>query len=185
MTQMLRNLVRRLMSRVYLDETVVLLEHRARTAQASPARIVRANQANIADVLMFQDRRYLRAFRRFLASGDLGYLGYLGDRCVHRSWVRLGPRRVQLHKFAALTLRPGEAFIEYCETAPEARGRNIYAHVLCRVVEDLGPGTRVLISTNERNGASLRGIGKAGFIPLEKVRVRVLLGIVSRRRCLA
>lgn len=121
----------------------------------------------------------IEAFRAFLARGDLGFYGYLDGRVVHRAWVRLGPVRVPTwHTFAPLDLREGEAWIHFCETAPEARGKGIYPAVLGAIVQRLHEsGTReVVIATEETNAASRHGIEKAGFAPWCRIHVSIAFG---------
>lgn len=126
----------------------------------------------------------IEEFRSFLARGDLGFYGYVEGRVVHRAWVRPGPVRVPTwHSFAPLDIGENEAWIHYCETAPEARGKGIYPAVLGEVVARLRKAgtTRCTIGTEASNLASRRGIEKAGFEPWCTLRIVVLFGgLVTR-----
>lgn len=166
----------RILRRLFWFGTVVLFEHRNAVSVGSPCTVVAASQENLADLLEFESPRQLEVYRDFLSRGDRGYLGYLEGRCVHRSWVQMGPRQVRLFRRLSYALGAGEAYVHYCETAPEARGKNVYPAVLARVAEELGGSRRLLIATTVSNPASVRGIEKAGFVPVRRYRVAVVLG---------
>ena len=123
-------------------------------------------------------------FEAFLARGDCGYYGYLGDRVVHRSWLVRGPGIMRLwRRFGEWAVREGEAYIHYCETAPEARGHAIYPAALSRIANDTAAqGTRRLfIATEAENPASQRGIERAGFVECARVTVHVRFGVGSQK----
>src|SRR5262245_58155971 len=104
---------------LYINDTVVVFRYCRGHEPISSVTIRQADPSNITDVLSFQPKRYVDIFRQFLASGHAGYLAYMGGRCIHRSWVVPGPNEVRLHPFLSLHLRADDAFIHYCETAPE------------------------------------------------------------------
>lgn len=164
-------------SRLYVNETIILLQHRTQTSQTSQAEVVYADEGNVSDVLRFDPRRNVRIFREFLSRGDRGYFAYLNGVCVFRMWIEHGPRTVYLHPLVSMGLRENEVFIHSGKTAPEARGKNVFPHALCRAVEDFR-GSAIFVSVMERNSASLRGLTKAGFAPIEKMRLVVFLGII-------
>ena len=165
-------------TRFWLDETVVLLLHKTSITQHSPSQIVPATSTNISDILSFQPERKLDIVRKAMAKGDEGYLAYINGKCVHRSFVSRGPQRVLLHKFIPMEIGAGEIFIHLCETDPEARGKNIFAHVLSKIAADFA-GKKIWISADENNRSSLRSMEKAGFVPFEKKRIVVILGFKS------
>lgn len=143
----------------------------------SPAVIKYATESNLADILTFQNRRYVDVFKNFLSIGDRGYFAYVDGRCVHRSWIKHTPQTVNLHWALPMKLKRNESFIHYCETAPSARGMNIYPAVLSRICNDFREKTSILISCNAKNSASIRGIEKAGFRERERVQVLIIMGI--------
>lgn len=148
--------------------------------QTSKADIVPANEENIKDVLNFQDSKYIDIFREFIKSGDIGYLGYLDGKCIHRSWVVCTPQIVNLHRFLKMRLLSDEAFIHYCETAEYARGKNIYPHVLTEIVDNFlsfKEKKTIYISADSKNLPSIKGIEKAGFEKIAKIGILVILGI--------
>ena len=169
-------------SRIYINETVILFKSFKNIIQTSPAKIVQANYNNLVDILTFQDSKYLKIFRNFLDNGDKGYFAYLNGRCVHRSWVQFGEREVSLAPFIKRKIKQDEAYIHYCETAPEARGKNIYPAVLSRIVNDFKDKYKnIYISTNIKNIASRKGIEKAGFRERERVHLLIIFGIKIKR----
>lgn len=184
---MIRNIVKRgynfLNSRIYVNETTILFESFKNIIQESPAKIVQANYDNLVDILTFQDSKYLKIFKNFLDNGDKGYFAYLNGKCVHRSWAQFGEKEVTLlAPFIKRKIKQNEAYIHYCETAPEARGKNIYPAVLSRIVNDFKDKYKnIYISTNIKNIASRRGIEKAGFKEIEKIRIIVILGIKIKK----
>lgn len=163
--------------RIYVNEKIILFQHQKHTNQKSPATIVEANKDNVKDILAFQDKRYLKVFNHFLEIGDKGYFAYLNGKCVHRSWVKHKPQYVSLHSLLSIPLNYNEVFIHYCETAPDARGKNIYPHVLSRIASDFKDRSRILISVNEKNISSIKGVKKAGFVEIEHYRLIVIFGI--------
>ncbi|NQT71765.1 MAG: hypothetical protein HQ553_03220 [Chloroflexi bacterium] len=150
-------------SRIFTRETILLFQHKEQKQVDVPVEVIYASKNNLRDILTFQDERYIKVFERFLNQGDQGYFAYLEGQCVHRSWVRKGPSIIKLHPVLNTKLDQGEVFIHYCETAPMARGRNIFPFVLLRIVKDFPDQNRVLISVNSKNNSSIRGIVKAGF----------------------
>lgn len=183
---MIKNIVKRgysfLTSRIYVNETVTLFDNFKNVVQKSPAKIVQANCNNLVDILTFQNSRYIKIFKQFLDSGDKGYFGYLNSKCVHRSWIQFGEKEVSLAPFIKRKINKDEAYIHYCETAPEARGKNIYPAVLSRIVNDFKDKYKnIYISTNIKNIASRRGIEKAGFRERERVHLLIIFGIQIKR----
>jgi hypothetical protein len=162
--------------RLYSNETVILLKHQKRVHISSAAIIKDVTGDNVNDALHFQSPIQVRLFRRFLRHGDKGYYAYLGNKCVHRSWVVVSPQKVKLHKFFSLSLRPSDVFIHYCETAPEARGRNIFTAVLAHISETFS-SKNIYIGVEETNRASISSIIKSGFVESGKVHILVRFGI--------
>lgn len=171
-----KKLIMYLRKRIYTNEVLILYKHKVHIYQSSPITIVNATGDNIYDILHFQDKRYIHVFNKFLHDGDIGYLAYFNGKCVHRSWVKVKPQKVYLHPFVPFQLNDGEIYIHYCETASEARGNNIYPAVLSKIAKDFS-GKRILICSNEKNHPSKRGIEKAGFVEILRLRVIVIFGI--------
>jgi GNAT superfamily N-acetyltransferase len=186
---------------IYVNDTIVLLRHEIQTDPRSPARIVYASEDNFSDVLAFRPQPYTGHFARLYglecfknvfrqddirdswSKGDIVCLAYLNGVCVHRCWVKRGPQTVFLQfPFLRFKLEAKDAYILYTETAPEARGKNISAHVLSQVSKDLEEkGFRVYVAVQERNAPEIRATMKAGFRRIEKTRLIGLFGIRVKR----
>lgn len=76
--------------------------------------------------------------------------------------MKLNEQIVYPHWAYPYRLKKDEIFIHYCETAPEARGKNIYPHVLSNISEE-HKDKEILISVNDENIASKKGVEKVGF----------------------
>ncbi|OCL85623.1 hypothetical protein [Arcobacter porcinus] len=162
--------------RFYKNETIIVYDLKNYQIQTSVAIIKHATNENLKDVLYFQSKRYINIFKNFLSLGDKGYFAYLEDKCIHRSWVKSNEQVVYPHWAYPYKLKKDEVFIHYCETAPEARGKNIYPHVLSNIIKG-HQDKDILISVNDENIASKKGVEKVGFRERERVKVLILLGM--------
>lgn len=162
--------------RTYINETIILYDLKEYTPHSSVATIKLTTEDNLSDVLHFQSQRYIDIFKNFLLLGDKGYFAYLQDKCIHRSWVKSNEQVVYPHWAYPYKLKKDEVFIHYCETAPEARGKNIYPHVLSNIIKG-HQDKDILISVNDENIASKKGVEKVGFRERERVKVLILLGM--------
>lgn len=167
---------------IYSNDNIIIFEHRFNHIQHSPSIIKYADYNNIADVLYFQPAKYLDTFRKFLKIGDIGYYAYLNGKCIHRSWVKHIAQDVYFHKYYKYKLSEDEAYIHYCETAEEAKGKNIYPHVLTRIVNDFSHKKRVLIVVDKSNISSIKGVTKAGFVEYLELNIIVILGVKIVKR---
>ncbi len=172
----LRKLYKYLKVRIFLKETVVLYRLQNHQIQSSVAIVKHSTYKNITDILYFQSQRYIDTFKNFLSLGDKGYFAYLQDKCIHRSWLKSNEQIVHPHWAYPYKLKENEVFIHYCETAPEARGKNIYPHVLSNIIKE-HQDKDILISVNDENIASKKGVEKVGFRERERVKVLILLGM--------
>jgi hypothetical protein len=162
--------------RIFSQGTVLLLEWKTNTHTRSTAEIKPITSENLKDARSFQSEKQIRLFARFLIRGHKGFYAYLDNACVHRSWVVTGPGRVLLHKFFSHDLKASEVFIQYCETAPSARGKNIFAHVLNEIAQAFSH-QRVLTSVDVGNLPSRRSMEKAGFVEVERIKIMMILGV--------
>jgi len=164
--------------RLYSDSNVLVMELKNRVPQTSPVTIQDVTTANVDDALNFQSSGQVKTFRSFLKQGHKGFYGYLINKCVHRSWVVVGPGKAFIHKFYSIILKENEVFIQYCETASEARGKNIFAHVLSHIGQQF-PTSRVLTSVDQENHSSIKSMLKAGFVQFDLKRIKMIFGIRS------
>jgi RimJ/RimL family protein N-acetyltransferase len=96
------------------------------------------------------------------------------DSVQHISWIYYGkdPNRI-------LQLQESDAEVKYCLTLPEFRGQGLYPRTLRKIAGYLHQKMlkRVFICVNAENVSSVKGIEKAGFKRLCKVRLRKVAGI--------
>jgi len=99
------------------------------------------------------------------------YAGWAGDRLVTVGWVSEVDTWVGE---VASTIRPGpgEAYIWDCRTAPPFRGRGFYRDLLAQIIHDLGRGgfRRAWIASLDQDGPGFRGVKRAGFRPVLRIR---------------
>lgn len=123
--------------------------------------VEKANYKNIHHTQSFDDSRYINIYEDFIAKGDIGYLAYCRDACVHRSWVVLSGT-VYLGKYIKIDLTRDQVFIHYCKTDKNFRGQGVYPKVLQYIANDNVPKT-LLLAIKPGNKASIKGVKKAGF----------------------
>lgn len=120
----------------------------------------------------FQCHIYDNVKDLYIAVSDTGVI-------QHVSWVyyEKDPNRI-------VKLGPGQAEIKYCLTIPEFRGRGIYPRVLKTIVSRLAEQEirRVFICVKADNHASLRGVEKAGFTQVDRVRLIKVMGVQLSKR---
>src|SRR5688500_12231814 len=133
--KLLKKVYRIVVVGIFTNDTVLFLKHSRQSQVGSPAVIKRVSEQKVGDASSFQSKRQETLLRRFLQNGDQGYYGYIDSRCIHRSWVVVLPKPIAIHKFFQLVLRPSDVFIQYCETAPAARGKNVFTAVLAFIAE--------------------------------------------------
>ncbi|MFW3344165.1 hypothetical protein [Aliarcobacter butzleri] len=172
----IKKMINFIKNRFYTNDTIVLYSLKNYQIQTSVATIKHATNENLKDVLYFQPQKYIDIFKNFLSLGDKGYFAYIKDKCIHRSWIKGNQQIVYPHRLVPHKLKENEVFIHYCETAPEARGKNIYPHVLSNIIEE-HQDKEILISVNETNIGSIKGVEKVGFRERERVKVLVILGM--------
>lgn len=172
----IRNILRYAQNRLYTNKTTLLYMLDQGISQDSEATIQKASEDNIHDVLDFQPIQMVTIFKKFLLIGDVGYLAYLHNKCVHRSWVKENEQDVYPIWAWKYKLKLNEVIIHFCETAPEARGNNIYSHVLFKIISDYS-ANKVLIAVDKTNISSIKGIEKVGFRLRESMNTLVVLGM--------
>lgn len=179
--KLLENVLIFLKNRIYVNDRILLYIFDSSSLAIKEIEnkkyiiIKEVNYKNVFDAVSFQDNKYIKRFIDFLNNGDRGYYAYIKNECVHRSWVQFN-KKVSFHRFFYYFLKTDEAYIHWCETAEIARGNNVYPLVLQKIVQDFF-GYKILITVNKKNYQSIRGIEKAGFIPIREYHVFLILGI--------
>ena len=102
------------------------------------------------------------------------FVAVQSESVQHISWIyyEKDPNRI-------LQLQDDEAEVKYCLTIPEFRGQGLYPRTLRKIAGYLHQKMlkRAFICVNEENVSSVKGIEKAGFKRLGKVRLRKVAGI--------
>lgn len=165
---------------IFSKETILLFSYDRNNKKVYSDKSItvkKVSNKNIYDCLDFQNNFYLKKFLKFIKDGDSGYYAYLNGKCVHRSWVKFGKgNEIKLNYFLKRKFMPDEIYIHWCETAKEARGKNIYPIVLQKIAADFC-NKKILITTTENNKASVHGIIKAGFKLMYIINIEVIFGI--------
>jgi len=114
------------------------------------------------------------------AHGDEFFGWLVRGRVVSFGWVTCQDRTVGPFQLAEV---PGRAFLYNFHTLEGHRGQGFYPALLLAVRHVLGREnlTEFVLDVNLRNSASVRGIEKAGFVPVAQV---AFLTIFDRWCCL-
>lgn len=108
------------------------------------------------------------------------YAGRVGAEIATFGWVSAEDTWVGE---VAATIRPGDGdiYIWDCRTAPGFRGRGFYRDLLAQVLADLSQAglRRAWIATLDRGSAGYRGVARAGFHRVARIRY-VSLGPIQR-----
>jgi GNAT superfamily N-acetyltransferase len=150
--------------------------------------LVQVNENNINDALMMTTEKHLQNFRKMLFDyGYLGFYAYCGNVLVHHAWVILGPYDIvpaSKGKKSLFRTDLDSAYIYYCATAKDWRGKGIYTFVLseiCRILEKDFNLQRLFIATSQNNHASSRGIQKANFKAYRNYTVLNIFGFIIKK----
>jgi hypothetical protein len=158
--------------------TVVVFRHTRLVAVACEARVAVVPPQALADALGMDSEARVEMLQRCAGRGELVYGAYLGGRLMHRSCLQPGPGIARCEHRVTFPLRRDEAYIHNCRTHPAGRGRGMYPATLSRIARDWKSGGRELfVATVESNTASMRGIERAGFSMVRRVRSLVLFGV--------
>lgn len=140
--------------------------------------IVRATEKQLPDLLDFDTEQRVKAVGSLWEDGQRVYLAYHQGRCVHRTLVRMGPGLEALHGRAVRRMIHHDmAWLHWGRTDDSARGLGIYPLVIRHIVADL-PNRRIRGAIDATNKSSLRGIAKAGFLPISRIRGPFILGVL-------
>jgi GNAT superfamily N-acetyltransferase len=114
--------------------------------------------------------------KNYLDSGGEMFLAFSECKLVHVAWLFCNPKISEGHFF--VTIKNDEAYIGRCDTHPEFRGKNIYPVILQHLISRASRRNkkRCFVATIPTNLASIRGIEKAGFSFVGKMRMFKLFG---------
>jgi GNAT superfamily N-acetyltransferase len=124
-------------------------------------------------------RRQIREY--FDNEGEL-FLAFSEGKLVHSAWLHDCAGTAKTHPH--IKIGQDDAFIGRCDTHPEFRGKNIYPAVLQYIVRYAAANNkrRCFITTSPELLSSIRGIEKAGFSFVWKLRKFELFGKVFNRQ---
>ena len=183
----LKSLLCRVISRLTTFQygTVFIFRHQQLRKLTCPAEIHKVTWGNVDDARDMDSPEMISQYRSFLESGDSGYYAYSKGTVRHRSWVKSGPGTAGCGLCVKFKLKDEDVYVHYCKTEPSARGKGIYSAVLSRITYDMHAMNKtVYIATIESNPASIKGIEKAGFEPVRRVRSLVCFGVpVFQKEC--
>lgn len=129
------------------------------------------------EMLSYMDEATVhKQIREYFDNGGELFLAFSEGRLVHIAWLHYssGAEKVYPH----VNIKKDEAFIGRCDTHPGFRGNNIYPVVLQHIVRYATAKNinKCFISTAPTLVASIRGIEKAGFSFVAKLRKFRLFG---------
>lgn len=157
---------------------VLIFRHAKLRDVRCPAEIRSVNWDNVDDALDMASPEMIARFRALLQDGQAGYYTYFNGQVRHRSWVQFGPGIARCELGVKFRLEAGETYVHYSETHPSMRGQRLYSAALSQIAHDMHTkGQTVFIATVRSNPTSIRGIEKAGFRLLRRVRSIICFGI--------
>jgi CelD/BcsL family acetyltransferase involved in cellulose biosynthesis/GNAT superfamily N-acetyltransferase len=180
-----RHMMERGISPIYSRSTMRLYERNLRASPAIDA--TRGPDGIKFGVLHPSEFPALAAAGRYSVAEIVRY-HYQGQRCfVARNehgaiaaygWCVAGTATQLLKLGPGLSMGPGDIYIGDCYTHPPFRGRGIYPRLLGYVMAtSFQEGRRrAVIKVSNDNTASIRGIEKAGFLPLGRPEVTTWIG---------
>jgi hypothetical protein len=131
-------------------------------------RFILVDQSNVLRVQDYRSNETAQRFLQYLDDGRVGVYALVNERVVGHGWATVAQEKsTTVNGF--FRLLSGQALIHDCNVEDDARGNNIYPSLideLRRHLELSYPKIRVLIDSEMSNTGSLKGITKAGFIPV-------------------
>jgi GNAT superfamily N-acetyltransferase len=102
-----------------------------------------------------------------------------GGGIQHISWIYYHDNHNRI-----LTMGEKEAEIKFCLTLPAARGKGVYPCVIGSILDYLRwkGMNRAFMCVHRDNLPSIRGIEKAGFHPVGRIRLRKVFGVQISRK---
>ena len=127
------------------------------------------HEANIVKAGTGWDMRY---FKRKAVC----YLAYVGDEPAGIGWRFPSSRLLR-----RIGRSESDAYLAGFHVVEAFRGRGLYPALLGAACHDVAaPGVSAFAETGLHNVASQRGLAKAGFVPIGRLRTRVLAGFILR-----
>lgn len=149
--------------------------------------IVAVGENNLKDALAMNFEETIVLFRQMFEDGELGFYAYCDNVIVHHSWAIMGPKVIippTKGSDACFEIDGKSAYIHYCVTDKNWRGRGIYPFVLseiCRILHEKFDCENVFITITGKNPPSARGILKAQFSECSNFIVFNFFGLMRRK----
>jgi ribosomal protein S18 acetylase RimI-like enzyme len=122
----------------------------------------------------------INIFRSKLTNGDIGIIALENNNCIGYAWASISKNRNNQLDNPVIELKKNNAYIYYCHTILDYRGRGIYPQLLSLLAiklfkEDI---IEIIIDTSPNNVASQRGLLKVGFHEIYRAKILRLFGLV-------
>lgn len=178
----LRQIGERIVSRVtrlFIDRTDYLIYQRTPGQPSGGAALaLRRDELTFEELVAlryFKALYYPEGIRGRFQTGERCHGFFLDDKLANIAWSTRGALNVDPH--LSIECADGVGIYD-CWTMAEFRGRGIYPETLRMLLalfeeEEYG---NVLIAVDPDNIRSIKGIERAGFLPLKRVRTTVRLG---------
>ena len=133
-----------------------------------PVRICEVNRDNVVAVSAFRGETVAQSFRGMLEQGQVGVNAVADSQVIGHAWAIVRTTRCQLAN-GYLRLRDRQALVHFCNVREDYRGNLIYPAMVVDLTKrlfDCMHMSRVMIDTEVRNEAAIRGIQRTGFRPI-------------------
>ena len=115
---------------------------------------------------------------RFFRQGAVAYLAFQDGEAAGVGW-----RFPNSHHLRRLGYPPSAQYLAGCHVVPAYRRRGIYSALLRLMAQEAAQdGGPVVVETSPDNVASQAGLRKAGFVPVGRLIITVVAGIIVRYR---
>lgn len=124
------------------------------------------DSTNVLRAKDFRTQQTLNSFLKFLQNGDWGIYACVEGKVVGHAWAVVNSGQSSKRIDGYMDVNQNEAFIHYCNVSEEYRGKNIFPLMISELSKQLfykNNLRKILIDSNIKNQASMRGIEKAGF----------------------
>jgi len=147
-----------------------------------PLDVAIGSQSDMTKIVDFygcrEDSPQVSKIRKRLAAGDKPYLAWSNTELVHISWVSRRKKVEMKEIWGNLIFKENQAYVYHCNTKSSFRGNHIFPVVLQQIIEDAHSSNlqQVFVSCRASNLASSRGIQKAGFSLVRRLRALRIFG---------
>ncbi|MBI9107209.1 MAG: hypothetical protein JEZ04_10750 [Spirochaetales bacterium] len=164
----MEKLRKKLIKKIFVKYDFIIYKNKEAVDIFCDIKIQKVNSENVSDVLSFENVEKLKNINRLIENRDIGYYAYYKLKCVHRSWVKLGPQEVNVIDKYSLKLGKDDIYIHYCATARDFRGRNYYPAVLSYISKKFPTKIKYIVTLTKKKSAN-SSVRKAGFIPFKRI----------------